>query len=367
VGRFHVLDLARELDALGHEVIFYTGITARRAEKFGLRKRCVRTLLPWLLPLLLLDRVARGRFRRIAERVLYQAVDALVRRRLESCDVLICMSGVFVKTAAAARQRFGARVILERGSVHIETQRDILADAGVRELPTDYVIRRELAGYALADRISVPSEHAARTFIDKGVSAERLIINPYGVDLEIFCPKRRTAPGRTVLFIGRWSRQKGADLVIEAIRRMPGAHLVHAGAIGDVDFPEGAQFHSMGHVDQTRLPSVYETADVLVLPSRQEGLALVLIQALGCGVPVVCSERSGGADLRRHVAHPEAIIVLPSATCDNLVAGLEAGLRISNELLGSDLLGPQGRAALSWRAYAGRYSLALLDLVGRTQ
>ena len=47
-GRFHVLDLARELDRLGHDVMFYSYVSKKRCEKFGLPGKCHRSLLKYV-------------------------------------------------------------------------------------------------------------------------------------------------------------------------------------------------------------------------------------------------------------------------------------------------------------------------------
>ena len=53
-GRFHVLDLARELTALGYAVDFYSYVPKTRAVRFGLPSACHRSLLPLALPALAL-------------------------------------------------------------------------------------------------------------------------------------------------------------------------------------------------------------------------------------------------------------------------------------------------------------------------
>ena len=58
-GRFHVLDLARELNALGYAVDFYSYVPKTRAMRFGLPSACHRSLLPFALPALALERFAR--------------------------------------------------------------------------------------------------------------------------------------------------------------------------------------------------------------------------------------------------------------------------------------------------------------------
>src|SRR5215469_15817111 len=88
--RFHVLDLARELHALGHHVRFYSCVP--RAQRFGLPDECHVSLLAlallavawqWLMPRLL---------PRVLERVRYALLNYAVMLRLRPCDVFICMS-----------------------------------------------------------------------------------------------------------------------------------------------------------------------------------------------------------------------------------------------------------------------------------
>ena len=56
-------------------------------------------------------------------------------------------------------------------------------------------------------------------------------------------------------------------------------------------------FRYLGAVARGELHKHYSQASVLVLPSIQEGLALVQAQAMACGVPVIATENTGAADL----------------------------------------------------------------------
>ena len=56
LARFHVLDLARELTAAGHEVTFYSYLPDRLAMRFGLPKKNLRSFLGWVFPLVFLHR-----------------------------------------------------------------------------------------------------------------------------------------------------------------------------------------------------------------------------------------------------------------------------------------------------------------------
>ncbi len=360
-GRFHVLDLARELSALGHEVAFHSLLPKRRALRFGLPAECYRGGLRWLWPLVGLQRFGPRRLQRWASRALVVGVDLFMSRRLQSCDVFIGMSGVCVESARAAREQHGARVFIERGSQHITTQRAILDALVKRGVVADTVSdldeARELASYAVADVVVIPSLHTEQSFLDKGFDATRLFRNPYGVDLDVFplteAPRNQEP---IVLFVGGWTFRKGVDVLAAVSRRRRSFRMLHVGSLGDAPATSENEVTHVGHVQQWRLTEYYALADVVVLPSREEGLALVLIQALASGVPVVCSPRSGGVDLQEMMGDRQWIHVVPADDEESLAKAIQQMLEHSRKLRGvRDLFGP-ARERLSWRAYGLRYS-----------
>jgi glycosyltransferase involved in cell wall biosynthesis len=351
-----VLDLARELDRLGLETLLYSYVPVSRAERFGLPSRCQRGLLPLVAPLVAWQNYAGKVMPERQERAMAHALDAAVKLRLAPCDIFICMSGMYLDAARYARKRFGAQIWLERGSRHILSQREILATLGARG-PTDFIVERELAGYELADRIVVPSSHVVESFVEKAPHlAGKLFVNPYGVDLAQF-PMRISLPPEklpTVIFVGGWSRRKGCDLLVEAVRSLEGVRLLHVGAIVDLDFPDDPRFEHVDPVPQWQLREHYCRAHVFALASREEGLALVQAQALASGLPVVCTSRTGGADLRLSPALSKRIEV--TATDDMLV--FSQGLRrMLDFAMGGSLpsLSEADRALLAWPAYGQRY------------
>ena len=82
-GRFHVLDLARELDALGHEVQFYSYVPKARALKFGLPAHCHVSLLPLMWPLVAWERLQPKAAPELREKLLGFALNRAVMARLE--------------------------------------------------------------------------------------------------------------------------------------------------------------------------------------------------------------------------------------------------------------------------------------------
>lgn len=357
LGRFHVLDLARELDTLGQDVNFYSYVPRGRAMRFGLPARCHRGLLPFVAPLLAWQHWAARIRPNLQERAMARALDAAVIARMRPCDVFICMSGMYLRAALHAREKFGARIYLERGSQHILSQRTILANLCAARVPSDFIIERECEGYELADRIVVPSSPVVDSFVTEAPHLfPKLFVNPYGVDLDAF--PQRTAPRPDgpprVLFVGGWSLRKGVDVLQRAIRTLPGVHLTHVGGIVDQPFPkDDPQFTHVGTVPQWQLKEHYTRADVFVLPSREDGFGMVLTQALASGLPLVCTSHTGGADLRLTPELAARISVVPPDDADALARALERALAG----LGSKwtALPDEDRALLSWSAYGARY------------
>jgi glycosyltransferase involved in cell wall biosynthesis len=366
-GRFHVLDLARELHALGHHVRFYSYVPRARARHFRLPDECHVSLLPLVLPAIGWQRLMPRLMPRMRERVLYALLNRGVMMRLRPCDVFICMSGIYLEAAHFAKQRYGATIWLDRASRHILSQDEILAAIPGAQRPSPLAIQRELAGYTLADRVVIPSHHVAESFRGDGSTYAKLFYNPYGVDLAIFQPCREKVPAEPFLFlfVGTWCLRKGCDFLTEAMKRVPGARLIHVGAIGDLDFPAyDDRFVHVDAVPQHELASFYAAGDVFVLASREEGLSYVLAQALASGLPLICTDRTGGADLAHTAALAARITVVPAADIDALAHAIAAWC---NRLRAGDVLPPLAgtdRETLSWASYGRRHSDELLSTVG---
>jgi glycosyltransferase involved in cell wall biosynthesis len=160
---------------------------------------------------------------------------------------------------------------------------------------------------------------------------------------------------------GTWSLRKGSDVLVDAWRELTGVKLLHVGPLGDAPLPTDPGFEHVDAVPQSALPAYYAKADVFALASREEGLALVQVQALASGLPIVCTARSGGEDLKQWLSTPDTIQVVPPDD----VAAFSGALRLALDRRASpgtlrDPLGP-ARRELSWRAYAERYERRIVE------
>jgi glycosyltransferase involved in cell wall biosynthesis len=101
-----------------------------------------------------------------------------------------------------------------------------------------------------------------------------------------------------VLFVGRFDRQKGIDILFDALKLLENdVHAFVAGGavLGDEGLPEGppqcANF--LGWVSPDVLEVYRRSADVMIIPSRWEGFGLVAVEAMRAGLAVIAS-RTGG-------------------------------------------------------------------------
>jgi glycosyltransferase involved in cell wall biosynthesis len=366
-GRFHVFDLARELHALGYDVTLYSYVPRRRARQFGIKDEYYVSLLPFAAPALIWDRLAPRASPLMRQSLLYKSLNWAVISLLRPCDVFICMSGIYLEAAQYAKRKFNAKIWLERGSHHILSQDEILAKVPGAERPSALVINRELDGYKVADKIVIPSKHVEDSFRRDPTAFAKLFRNPYGVDVCMFpCQSGRTTNKPfTFLFAGSWSLQKGCDILAKAIQKLENVRLVHVGAVLDSKFPTGDErFIHVKPVSQPELRRFYAQADAFVLASREDGFAMVLSQALASGLPVICTDRTGGPDLAHTTALAARITVVSHDDECALTAAMQ--LLIDRVQSGDRLppLSPEDRDQLSWTSYARLYSDELLRHFG---
>lgn len=310
-GTFHHFDLARELASRGFLTRIYSSFPWRRLRREGVPRELVHTF-PWIHgPWMVAGRY--GLAPQWASRELAvvnpRIFDSWVASRIEDCDAFVGLSGSALKSGRVVQGR-GGKYICDRGSSHIRYQKMLLDEEysrwGFGRAQVDpRVVEREESEYAQADAITVPSEFSRRSFIEMGVPASKLRKIPYGVRLDRF-RKMGGPPADSfdVLFAGTVSIRKGIPYLLEAFARFryPSKRLRLAGPVG----PEMRSLFSrfdmtgvevLGRQPQSELARWMNASHVMVLPSIEEGLALVQGQALACGCPLISSVNSGGEDL----------------------------------------------------------------------
>lgn len=154
--------------------------------------------------------------------------------------------------------------------------------------------------------------------VEIGVPRQRVTVVRNGVDLELFRRRDRELvrarlgiSGPAWLCVGNLVREKGHEIVIEALAGLKNERLIVIGS-GPLaaDLQKLAQSRGVAeritwiaHVPQESLPAYYAAADVTVLASSREGMPNVLLESLACGTPVIASAVGGIPEI---VGSPEA-------------------------------------------------------------
>ncbi|HIE27731.1 TPA: glycosyltransferase [Candidatus Poribacteria bacterium] len=156
-------------------------------------------------------------------------------------------------------------------------------------LPADEIRARML--YQLADKVIVMSQ-PERGRIAKYTNDEKICVCPRGIDTEKFDGKlaeRNEGGSMMVLYIGRKSKEKGYDLAIEAAKMLEDTPQVKFLFVGDFEPKESKNIIFKGPVHPSQLVEIYSEADVVILPSRTEGLPQVALEAMSMRRPTILS------------------------------------------------------------------------------
>jgi phosphatidylinositol alpha-1,6-mannosyltransferase len=171
-----------------------------------------------------------------------------------------------------------------------------------------------------ADRVIANSEFTRDELVKMDVDENRIHLIYPGVDVERFRPGLEcadlrqlvgvSATGKLILSVGRLSRRKGFDQVIQALPALINAGLdIQYALIGigeDWDYLLGLarengvseRVHLLGHVSSDDLPRWYNACDVFIMPNREingdtEGFGMVFIEAAACGKPAIAGQAGG--------------------------------------------------------------------------
>ena len=152
---------------------------------------------------------------------------------------------------------------------------------------------------------------------------------PNGVDTQ-FWSAGGTVERNRIVAAGRLMHVKGFDVLVEAISRVPEAHLDIYGDGRERAALEGLA-RQRGVEDRVRLPGradretlrrALREAAVFAMPSRSEGMPLALLEAMACGVPPVAS----GVGEIPQIVSAEAGWIVPPEDADALAAALREAL-----------------------------------------
>ena len=191
-----------------------------------------------------------------------------------------------------------------------------------------------------SDRIVCVSEFEREEGLAAGLPPDRLVVVENGVsDVPAPAARRPEAGPLVVGFAGRFDRQKGYDTFLEAMRMVPEMRGITVGrpiVAGQAPPEAPPNVEHRGWLPREAVRAFYGEVDVLMVPSRWEGLCLVGIEAMQAGTPLLASRIGGLAELVEdgrtgRIFEPDdaegAAALLRSASREGLRAMGEAGRR----------------------------------------
>jgi glycosyltransferase involved in cell wall biosynthesis len=170
--------------------------------------------------------------------------------------------------------------------------------------------------YSQMDTVLVPTNEYTEILASRGIDRKKMRPFHRGVDADIFhprpleeaqfCKKFSIEPGINLLYVGRISKDKNLDFLLDVYREL----LIHRRNINLILAGDGphrgelerrqAEFPRMkllGRVEQADLSEIYSSCDFLVFPSTTDTFGMVVAEALACALPVIVSDVGGPQEL----------------------------------------------------------------------
>jgi glycosyltransferase involved in cell wall biosynthesis len=281
-----------------------------------------------------------------------------------------------LRTAA----RLGIKTVIERPNTHtafayrtVRQECDLIGF----ELPRSNShrfnarrLRRENIEYRLADKILCPSDFVARTFIERGFPAGKLARHQYGYDPEEFSPPpkdtRRQQTALTLVFLGRCEPRKGLHYALDAWLRSKACEMGTFYIAGSF-VPGYRKLLSVplahpsvtqnGYCDRPR--ELLRRAHALILPTVEEGSALVTYEARACGCVLLVSEAAGAqcTDCYDALVHKPRDVGTLSRQIDTLATNRDLFRKLQANSLA-------GLSRLTWNYAARRLVQIYENLLG---
>lgn len=208
-------------------------------------------------------------------------------------------------TLQRARDRGIVPMLEECGSANEHQEQILKEEHEILGLPArvgvnEAVIENERRECELAERILCPSEYVAHSFQQYGVPRDRCLVIPYACNPRFRAKEpKKAATKLKVLYVGSIGPRKGAIYLLRALEKLSSETIecTMVGRVEPVFEPVFRSYRSKGRhvtaVPHDEMPGYFKEASVLVLPTLDEGMAYVIMEALASGTPVITTAHSG--------------------------------------------------------------------------
>jgi glycosyltransferase involved in cell wall biosynthesis/lipopolysaccharide/colanic/teichoic acid biosynthesis glycosyltransferase len=309
----------------------------KRRSLAGIPRECVETKAQ------LAELVHRGarlipRSEAAAQRLEYLVkgrFDRIVAQRIaeHDSDAVVAMSASAEETLRSARTH-GQLAVLHLVNNHPRFKNQYLKELaglpiGHHELVPQAIADRVERELEVADLVLVPSQMVAAQLRSAGLPADRIVIEPFGVDPWKFGPAAAGSSrpaGRRLrcLFVGNVCHGKGIRVLIQAAARLEACSVEFklVGPLRSSDLlrrlPGNVEW--AGSTSHSGVAEEMRNADIFVLPSVEDAYPLVTMEAMACGLPVIVTTNCGTHEL---ITDGEDGLIVPAAEVEALVRAIE--------------------------------------------
>lgn len=184
-------------------------------------------------------------------------------------------------------------------------------ETGINQIKEDHfsywnktMVHNDREGCKNIDYFLAPSQFVRNSLLEAGIKNRQIKIVPYGVNVSQFTPNPdKEYNGRLkLLYVGSVSYRKGLHRLLKVISENTDTDLFIAGGYNATSklylkYKDNSNIHFMGFVTRDKLNALYNNCHAFVLPSLCEGMAMVGLEAMSAGLPIICSKNTGVNDV----------------------------------------------------------------------
>lgn len=289
--------------------------------------------------------------------------------QLDHPDIFHGWRNMSLRSIRRANRR-GATTVVEGASTHPEVQKRLVENeyrkySVNKKLMNKYHFSRAINELEESDYIFVPSEFVYNSFLENGFNEEKIILIPFGVNVDVFHPPEdysRSDGEFLALFVGQISLRKGIQYLLPAWSEADiEGKLILAGKVTDTAADVVNQYRTDPTIEfrgwVNDMEKLYREASVFVFPSIEEGSALVSYEAMASGLPSIVTPNVGS--LVEDGKH--GIVVSPYD-----VAGIARAIeRFAASPKDRARMGYNARKKIqryTWKRYSDKVAQAYLDI-----
>lgn len=299
-----MMDLAEELDSLDQLQAIVTAYPKIKLKNYSIQSKKVKShSIQYALNIFINHKFSISpKFKARMEISNLRSLGKFSSSKWDTSSDVVAMSGVGLELGQRVKHTKYNYTIC-RSSRHIEDQLKILEKENKiwgypGDLPDNNIVERELADYALADAIIVPSEICKDSFRGKGIDVDKVkVVHFPFIQKNLQHSKIDKKNKFVITFVGSVTLQKGIPYLLEAIAIAKDFD-IRVNVVGHYDakflkhfsnlqlLDERITFH--GALPRDKVAALLSITDIFVLPSVQEGWGIAWLEAMSMGcVPIV--------------------------------------------------------------------------------